>query len=92
MTRKPDYTLEYVYHKSKFKKSMWTFLGIWLALRILRAVLYFTIGVTVLNSIPAAMILWASGLVFGLAIMTIIVYRRSLPVDELDREAERLKK
>lgn len=92
MTKKPDYTLEYVYRKSQFKKSMWIYLGIWLALRISRAILYFTVGVTFLGSIPAAMIFWATGLVFGLAIMTIIIYRRSVRVDELNREADRLKK
>ena len=92
MTKKPDTTLEYVYYKSHFKRSMWIYLGIWLALRICRAILYFTVGITFLASIPATLIFWASGLVFGLAIMSIIIYRRSVPVDVLDREAERLKK
>jgi hypothetical protein len=71
---------------------MWTYVGIWIALRVLRAILYFTVGLAFLSSIPAAFIFWASGLVFGLAIMTIIIYRRSVRVDELNREADRLKK
>lgn len=92
MFKKDDFLLEYVYRKKQFRRSMWIYLGIWLALRILRAILIFTVGVTVLGSIPAAMIFWASGLVFGLAIMTIIIYRKSIRVDELEREADRLKK
>ena len=92
MTKKPDYALEFVFRKSTFKKSMWIYFGIWLALRVLRVVLYFTVGLTFLSSIPAAFIFWASGLVFGLAIMTIIIYRRSVRVDDLETEVARLKK
>jgi hypothetical protein len=71
---------------------MWTYVGIWIALRVLRAILYFTVGLAFLSSIPAAFIFWASGIVFGLAFITIIIYRRSVRVDELNREADRLKK
>lgn len=92
MFKKDDFLLEYVYRKKQFRKSMWTFVGIWVALRVLRAILYLTVGIGYLSSIPAIMIFWASGLVFGLAIMTIIVYRRSVRVDDLDQEVARLKK
>ena len=71
---------------------MWTYLILFILLRVLRAILYFTVGLTWLASIPAAFIFFASGLVCGLAILTIVIYRRSIRVDELDREAERLKK
>jgi hypothetical protein len=91
MSKKPDYSLEYVFRKSTFRKSMWTYLGVWLALRVLRAVLYFTVGITFLSSIPAAFIFWASGMVVGLAVMTIYVYRRSIRVDDLETEVSRLK-
>jgi len=91
MSTKPDYQLEYVYTKSKFKKSMWLYLTAWIVLRILRAILYFTVGLAFLSSIPAVLIFWGSGLVFGLAIMTVIIYRRSARVDDLDQEADRLK-
>jgi hypothetical protein len=87
---KPDYQLEYVYRKSKFRRAMWTYLAVWLVLRVLRAVLYLTVGITYLASIPAAFIFWASGVCFGFAILTIIIYRRSIKVEEIDREVERI--
>jgi formate/nitrite transporter FocA (FNT family) len=92
MFKKDDFLLEYVYHKKQFRRAMWTYVAIWAALRIARAILYFTVGIAFLSSIPATLIFWASGLVFGLAIMTIIIYRRSVRVDDLDQEVARLKK
>jgi hypothetical protein len=90
MTKKPDYTLEFVYSKSQFKKSMWTYLGVYLVLRALRIFLYLTVGITYLASIPAALIFWASGVCFGFAILSIILYRRSIKVEEIEREKERI--
>lgn len=69
---------------------MWTYLAIWLVLRVLRAVLYLTVGITYLASIPAALIFWASGVVVGFALLTIYVYRRSIKIEEIDREVERI--
>lgn len=92
MLKKDDFLLEYVYHKKQFRRSMWTYVAMYVALRILRITLYLTVGLAYLSSIPAAMIFWASGLVFGLAIMTIIIYRRSVRVDHLNTEVDRLKK
>lgn len=90
MSKKPDYQLEFVYKKSQFKKAMWTYLGVWLVLRVLRAMLYLTVGIAYLSSIPAILIFWASGVCFGFAILTIIVYRRSIRVEEIEREKERI--
>jgi hypothetical protein len=90
MTKKPDYQLEFVYKKSQFKKAMWVFLAIWVILRVFRAILYFTVGIAYLSSIPAALIFWASGVCFGFAILSIILYRRSIQVEEIEREKDRL--
>lgn len=92
MAPKPDYQLEYVYNKSKFKKSMWWFFALWLLTRIARAILYFTVGIAFLGGIPAAFIFFFSGLLFGLAAMSIIIYRRSVRVEDIEREKRRLKK
>lgn len=83
--------MEYVYSKRQFKRSLWICLGVYIALRILRAVLYFTVGVAWLSSIPAATIFFASGVVFGIAIKMIWRYRRSVPVADVDEELDRIK-
>lgn len=92
MGKKPDYLLEYVYTKSQFKKKLWWCLGIYLALRILRAVLYLTVGVTWLSSIPAVLIFFATGMVVGIAAHSIWRYRRSVILDDIESERERLTK
>jgi len=92
MGKKPDYELEYVYTKSQFKKTLWWCLGIYLTLRVLRAVLYLTVGLTYLSSIPAAFIFFFTGMVWGIATLAIWRYRRSVRVDDLEREKARLKK
>lgn len=90
MGKKPDYLLEYVYTKSQFKKKLWWCLGIYLTLRILRAVLYFTVGITFLSSIPAAFIFFFTGFVVGIAAHTIWRYRRSVILDDIETERERI--
>lgn len=92
MAKKPDYQLEYVYNKSKFKKAMWWYLALWLITRIARAIMYFTVGVMAFGGIPAAFIFFFSGLIFGLAIMSVIIYRRSVRVEDIEREKNRLHK
>lgn len=92
MSKKPDYLLEYVYTKSQFKKKLWWCFGIYIALRILRAILYFTVGITWLSSIPAAFIFFFTGFVVGIAAHTIWRYKKSVRVDDLNTEADRLKK
>jgi hypothetical protein len=74
---KPDYQLVYIYSKRKFKRHMWTFFFIWLTLRVLRLVLYFTVGIAYLSSIPAAFIFFGTGMVWGFAILSVFIYRRS---------------
>lgn len=90
MAKKPDYVLEYVYTKSQFKAKLWWCLGIYLALRVLRAVLYLTVGITYLSSIPAAFIFFFTGFVVGIAAHTIWRYRRSVRVDDIEAEKVRL--
>ena len=82
MGKKKDYLLEYVYHKKQFKKSMWRFLFMWITLRTIHIILYLAIGKAYLTSWVAIFLFWASGLVFGLAIMTLIIYRRSIRIND----------
>lgn len=77
MRSKPDQQLVYIYTKKQFKRRMWMFFFIWLALRIARVVLYFTVGITYLASIPAAFIFFGTGAVVGCAILSAVIYRRS---------------
>lgn len=75
--KKPDYQLVYIYTKKKFKADMWRYFFIWLALRIARAVLYLTVGIAYMSSIPAAFIFFGTGMVWGFAILAVVIYRRS---------------
>lgn len=77
MEKKPDYQLVYIFSKKKFKSLMWRYFFIWLALRITRAILYLTVGITYLSSIPAAFIFFGTGMVWGFAILTVVIYRKS---------------
>jgi hypothetical protein len=90
MGKKPDYVLEYVYTKSQYKRKLWWCLGIYLSLRIIRAVLYFTVGIAWLSSIPAAFVFFATGMVVGIAAHTIWRYRRSVRIDDIEVEKVRL--
>jgi hypothetical protein len=92
MGKKPDYQLEYVYTKSEYKKTLWWCLGIYLFLRILRGVLYVTVGLAYMSSIPAAFIFFFTGMVWGVGALAIWRYRRSVRVDDLEREKKRLQK
>jgi lipopolysaccharide/colanic/teichoic acid biosynthesis glycosyltransferase len=90
MSKKPDYQLEYVYTKSQFKRTLWWCLGIYVLLRILRAVLYFTVGVAFMSSIPAAFLFFFTGMVWGVAALAIWRYRKSVRLDDIEAERERL--
>ena len=92
MSKKPDYQLEYVYTKSHYKRKLWWCLGIYIALRVLRAILYLTIGITYLSSIPALFIFFGTGMVVGIAAHTIWRYRHSVRVDDIEAEKARLLK
>lgn len=92
MSKKPDYILEYVYTKSQMKKKLWWCFGIWLALRALRVILYLTVGITWLSSIPAAFVFFATGMVVGIAAHTVWRYRKSVRIDEVEAEIKRLRK
>lgn len=90
MGKKPDYVLEYVYTKSQYKRKLWWCLGIYLVLRVLRAILYLTFGLAYLSSIPAAFIFFGTGMIVGIAAHTIWRYRRSVRVDDIEAERVRL--
>lgn len=90
MSKKPDYELEYVYTKRQFKKTVWWCIGLYLALRITRAVLYLTIGIAFLNSIPAAFIFFGTGFVLGILALAVYRYRKSVRVEDIEREKNRL--
>lgn len=90
MSKKPDYELEYVYTKSRYTKTLWWCLGAYIVLRITRAVLYLTVGIAVLNSIPAAFIFFFTGFVWGIAALAIYRYLKSVRVEDVEREKDRL--
>jgi hypothetical protein len=92
MSKKPDYVLEYIYTKNQFKKKLWWCLGIYLALRVLRAILYLTVGITYMSSIPAAFIFFGTGMVVGIAAHSIWRYRLSVRLDDIEAEKVRLTK
>lgn len=81
MEKKPATPLVYIWDKRRFKKAMWTYFFIWLGLLTLRAIMYFTVGIAYLSSIPAAFIFFGTGMVWGFAILTVIIYRRSATPD-----------
>lgn len=90
MAKKPDYQLEYVYTKRQFTKTVWWCIGIYVALRVTRVVLYFTLGVAYLSSIPAAFIFFFTGFVLGILALAIYRYRSSVRVEDIEREKDRL--
>jgi hypothetical protein len=92
MSKKPDYQLEYVYHKSQFKKAMWICVGIWLVLRLARVGLYLTLGMAFIGSIPAAFIFFFTGMSAGVALALVILYRMSVRVDDIEHEKRRIQK
>lgn len=89
---KPDYQLEYVYTYSQFKKKLWWCFGIYVVLRILRAIIYLTVGIAWLSGIPAVFIFFFTGFVVGIAAHTIWRYRKSVRLDDVEREKDRLTK
>lgn len=89
---KPDYALEYVFRRSQFNRTMWILVAIWVALRLCRALIILTVGLTWLASIPAMIIFWGSGLICGLILATYYVYRRSVRIDSIERERSNIAK
>ena len=92
MSKKPDFQLEYVFTKNKFKAVVWWCIGIYLALRAARVILYLTFGLTWMSSIPAAFIFFFTGFILGVLFVAIYLYRRSVRVDEIEQETDRLSK
>lgn len=91
MSKEPDYQLEYVYTKRSFKKAMWFFIGLWVVTRIARAVYYFTTGVALFStSLLTLLIVFATGIVVGLAVMYTYVYFKSVRVEDIEQEKARL--
>lgn len=92
MTKKPDYQLEYVYTNSRFNKTVWWCIGIFVALRVTRVILYLTLGAAYLTSVTAAFIFFFSGFVLGILALAIYRYRSSVRVEDIEREKDRLLK
>jgi len=90
MTKKPNHQYEYVFTTNQFKTTVWWCIGLFLALRTARVILYLTFGVTWLSSIPAAFIFFFTGFVLGVLFVAVYLYRRSVRVDEIEREKDRL--
>lgn len=92
MDNKPDTDLvEYVYYKKSFKNTLWILCSIWLVLRITRAILLHAVGIAVVGTIPFAMIAWATGVVIGMIIVTVYIYRQSIAVNDLETTKSRIK-
>ncbi len=92
MGKKPDYQLEYVYNKSRFKRTIWLCVIFWVLTRVARFIMYFTVGVAAFGFIPASFIFFFGGLAFGIATMSIIIYRKSVRVEDIEREKDRILK
>jgi hypothetical protein len=90
MSSKPDYQLEYVFTKKKFKTVVWWCIGLFIALRVARIILYLTFGVMWLSSIPAAFIFFFTGFVLGVLFVAIYLYRASVRIEDIEREKDRL--
>lgn len=92
MFTKTDFALEYVHRKKHFRKRMWIFIAIWVALRIARAILMLTVGLLWMSAVPAMFLLWASGLVSGLIIYSYYIYKHSVRIDDIERERSNVAK
>ena len=90
--KKSDYALEYVFRRHQFIRTMWIYVIIWVALRICRAILWLTVGITWLSSVPAMIIFWGSGLICGMLLVTYYIYRRSVRIDTIERERSNVAK
>lgn len=91
MSKEPDYQLEYVYTKGSFKRAMWFFIGLWVVTRVARAIFYYTTGVALFStSLVTLLIVFATGIVVGLAVMYTYVYFKSVRVEDIEREKSRL--
>lgn len=69
--------LEYVYLRSQFYKSLWTYLGLWVVIRFVRVLIYLQTGEAYEPEVLVNILIYLSGIVFGLAIKAVIVYRKS---------------
>lgn len=93
MGKEPDYQLEYVYTKASFTKAMWLFIALWIVTRVARAVFYFATGVTLLStSLITLLIVFCTGIVVGLAVMYAYIYFKSVRVEDIEREKNRILK
>jgi O-antigen/teichoic acid export membrane protein len=92
MFTKTDFALEYVHRKKDFRRRMWIFIAIWVALRIARSILMLTVGLLWLGAVPAMFLLWGSGLVCGLILYSYYIYRHSVRIDDIERERSNVAK
>lgn len=93
MDKDPNYQLEYVYTKRSFKKAMWMFVGLWVLTRIARAVFAITTGVALFSTATVTLlIVFVTGIVVGLAVLYTYIYFKSVRVEDIEREKDRLLK
>lgn len=74
---------EYAFTRKQFKQRMWSYLGMYLVLRILRTIFYITMGAAYFSSMTAGFLVFFTGIVFGLAIITVIYYRKAVKIEGL---------
>lgn len=91
MSKEPDHELEYVYTKRSFKKAMWLFVGLWVLTRIARVIFYITTGVALFDTSGLTLaIVLCTGAILGAAIMYSYVFFKSVRVEALEKEKNRL--
>ena len=73
--------LEYVFTRRQFKRRMWSYLFMYLGIRVIRTILFLIFGAPYLISVWALLLVFANGIVFGMAILTIIYYRRAIQIE-----------
>lgn len=73
---------EYVFTRKELKRRMWSYVLMYVALRIVRVILLVSFG-WYLGSVLAAILIFLSGVLFGAAIITVIYYRKSVRIEDL---------
>lgn len=71
---------EYAFTRKEFKQRMWSYLFMYIALRVVRIVLLLTVGAAYYATFWGGLALFLSGIVFGMAIITVIYYRKAILV------------
>lgn len=72
---------EYVFTKGHLKKFLFRYFLIWFVLRLIRFILLLTIGFSFITSPWYILLVFMSGIPFGLAIHAIVFYKMSVHIE-----------